>query len=126
MARGRALRTTMLRRPNWPAHAFKAGGNGSSGRDNKWFGITEAKRSRSEERRVGKEGRSLCDWSSDVCSSDLTDPLVSPVFLPTGAGQVAAHHTFDGQRPGLADHHAAPAQLAGPRLQGGRQWIVRP
>src|SRR5882672_4793132 len=26
---------------------------------------------RSEERRVGKEGRSLCDWSSDVCSSDL-------------------------------------------------------
>src|SRR5438034_573867 len=26
---------------------------------------------RSEERRVGKETRSLCDWSSDVCSSDL-------------------------------------------------------
>src|SRR5476649_474936 len=26
---------------------------------------------RSEERRVGKECRSLCDWSSDVCSSDL-------------------------------------------------------
>src|SRR5215211_6617330 len=29
--------------------------------------------SRSEERRVGKECRSLCDWSSDVCSSDLDD-----------------------------------------------------
>src|SRR5947207_2415404 len=28
---------------------------------------------RSEERRVGKECRSLCDWSSDVCSSDLTE-----------------------------------------------------
>src|SRR5882672_11157101 len=28
-------------------------------------------RERSEERRVGKECRSLCDWSSDVCSSDL-------------------------------------------------------
>src|SRR5438034_810579 len=28
-------------------------------------------RNRSEERRVGKECRSLCDWSSDVCSSDL-------------------------------------------------------
>src|SRR5262252_4599758 len=28
-------------------------------------------RKRSEERRVGKECRSLCDWSSDVCSSDL-------------------------------------------------------
>src|SRR5215211_7678298 len=26
---------------------------------------------KSEERRVGKECRSLCDWSSDVCSSDL-------------------------------------------------------
>jgi len=26
---------------------------------------------RSEERRVGKECRSECDWSSDVCSSDL-------------------------------------------------------
>src|SRR5215211_1913293 len=30
-----------------------------------------AERTRSEERRVGKECRSLCDWSSDVCSSDL-------------------------------------------------------
>src|SRR5476649_2886350 len=27
--------------------------------------------SRSEERRVGKECRSRCDWSSDVCTSDL-------------------------------------------------------
>src|ERR1044072_1919289 len=27
---------------------------------------------RSEERRVGKEGRSRCAGSSDVCSSDLT------------------------------------------------------
>src|SRR3712207_4091367 len=30
-----------------------------------------ASRSRSEERRVGKECRSWRDWSSDVCSSDL-------------------------------------------------------
>src|SRR5438034_849163 len=29
---------------------------------------------RSEERRVRKECRSLCDWSSDVCSSDLARP----------------------------------------------------
>src|SRR6476646_8277650 len=28
---------------------------------------------RSEERRVGKECRSRCDWSSDVCSSDLDE-----------------------------------------------------
>src|SRR5882672_2741427 len=32
-------------------------------------------RLRSEERRVGKECRSLCDWSSDVCSSDLFSPI---------------------------------------------------
>src|SRR4030095_3401049 len=29
-------------------------------------------RVRSGERRGGGEGRSLCDWSSDVCSSDLS------------------------------------------------------
>src|SRR5882672_11058213 len=34
-------------------------------------GVNAGLASRSEERRVGKEGRSLCDWSSDVCSSDL-------------------------------------------------------
>src|SRR5579875_3079933 len=33
---------------------------------------------RSEERRVGKECRSLCDWSSDVCSSDLTGATTGP------------------------------------------------
>src|SRR5438034_2669751 len=33
---------------------------------------------RSEERRVGKECRSLCDWSSDVCSSDLANGLRPP------------------------------------------------
>src|SRR5947207_970740 len=33
--------------------------------------LARAKKTRSEERRVGKECRSLCDWSSDVCSSDL-------------------------------------------------------
>src|SRR5476649_1504801 len=32
-------------------------------------------RLRSEERRVGKECRSRCDWSSDVCSSDLPVPF---------------------------------------------------
>src|SRR5882672_6351322 len=33
--------------------------------------VLHARHRRSEERRVGKECRSLCDWSSDVCSSDL-------------------------------------------------------
>src|SRR5882672_11382811 len=49
---------------------------------------------RSEERRVGKECRSLCDWSSDVCSSDLgamadEDRLAAPEYLddlPLGDG----------------------------------------
>src|SRR5476649_1026441 len=36
---------------------------------------------RSEERRVGKECRSLCDWSSDVCSSDLGRWLRGWCFL---------------------------------------------
>src|SRR5215218_1305904 len=36
-------------------------------------GRTSLSRKRSEERRVGKECRSRCDWSSDVCSSDLLD-----------------------------------------------------
>src|SRR5437588_747097 len=35
---------------------------------------------RSEERRVGKEWRSLCDWSSDVCSSDLTALALGVAF----------------------------------------------
>src|ERR671926_142303 len=33
--------------------------------------VVPAPAPRSEERRVGKECRSRCDWSSDVCSSDL-------------------------------------------------------
>src|SRR5882672_4454941 len=36
---------------------------------------------RSEERRVGKECRSLCDWSSDVCSSDLDERGAQLDFL---------------------------------------------
>src|SRR5882672_8194841 len=39
---------------------------------------------RSEERRVGKECRSLCDWSSDVCSSDLH-------HLDSAAGETKGH-----------------------------------
>src|SRR5882672_10603845 len=39
---------------------------------------------RSEERRVGKECRSLCDWSSDVCSSDLER-------APRALGRYRAH-----------------------------------
>src|SRR5215211_694936 len=59
---------------------------------------------RSEERRVGKECRSLCDWSSDVCSSDLAEPpsnrhqprRLFRAALRADAGVVA---TPDGRRP---------------------------
>src|SRR5476651_782151 len=34
---------------------------------------------RSEERRVGKERRYWRDWSSDVCSSDLSEINVTPM-----------------------------------------------
>src|SRR5579875_1846563 len=54
---------------------------------------------RSEERRVGKECRSRCDWSSDVCSSDLSGfclqtPMVG-AFGTARAGFVrsrSSHH----------------------------------
>src|SRR5882672_2151791 len=47
---------------------------------------------RSEERRVGKECRSLCDWSSDVCSSYLGTGLHHE-FLPefASAARPAEH-----------------------------------
>src|SRR5882672_5266593 len=52
-------------------------------------------RKRSEERRVGKECRSRCDWSSDVCSSDLGAQVVivavpKPSLLPSPADFYAA------------------------------------
>src|SRR5882672_6279004 len=46
---------------------------------------------RSEERRVGKECRSLCDWSSDVCSSDLHARLVDVIDDKLLAGTMSAH-----------------------------------
>src|SRR5476649_1216306 len=42
---------------------------------------------RSEERRVGKECRSLCDWSSDVCSSDL-----APRHHHRAFGKIGGHN----------------------------------
>src|SRR5476649_220925 len=49
--------------------------------------------SRSEERRVGKECRSLCDWSSDVCSSYLD--LCSNRGLNTNQGGSELAHECD-------------------------------
>src|SRR5476649_2924307 len=66
--------------PNCSRYARTAGkcclSCGSSSRNcNTWFNDTML--TRSEERRVGKECRSRCDWSSDVCSSDLDAKLLA-------------------------------------------------
>src|SRR5215204_5165494 len=60
----------------------------------------------SEERRVGKECRSLCDWSSDVCSSDLDDEV-----------QHDRDERRDADLDGLADDARAAAGRLG-RLDG--------
>src|ERR1035441_2903250 len=52
---------------------------------------------RSEERRVGKEGRSrwcLSDWSSDVCSSDLIPQMVDQMVTERAMA-------FEAERLGL-------------------------
>src|SRR5689334_22914635 len=85
----------------------KNGGGKSPGR----FERTELATSaivRSEERRVGKEGRSRrppdcssrrrhtrwnCDWSSDVCSSDLVLGLHYP--SDSAAGKLLAEKSFE-------------------------------
>src|SRR5476649_2420236 len=47
---------------------------------------------RSEERRVGKECRSRCDWSSDVCSSDLGAFFAQGYFAQVGIAADAAEY----------------------------------
>src|SRR5215204_2407636 len=60
---------------------------------------SEPKPSRSEERRVGKECRSLCDWSSDVCSSDLDGggPACGDRAAERAEGPPAAEAEWDGE-----------------------------
>src|SRR5215204_2639839 len=54
----------------FPAPTTIATSTSSARTSRTWFAIRSIWAG-SEERRVGKECRSLCDWSSDVCSSDL-------------------------------------------------------
>src|SRR5438034_570842 len=63
--------------------------------------------SRSEERRVGKEWRSLCDWSSDVCSSDLY--LLSSV---SQAHQIAYSYSLSTSRAESFSIHLGKVILA--------------
>src|ERR1044072_8925073 len=65
--------------------------------------LSPAPSMRSEERRVGKECRYRCDWSSDVCSSDLHDVRCSLHDGPCGEDRVLdAAHAGDraGPEPG--------------------------
>src|SRR5882672_723326 len=54
---------------------------------------------RSEERRVGKECRSRCDWSSDVCSSDLMARASLPLALDQSRQGAGAHKRGYALRP---------------------------
>src|SRR6476646_7552255 len=65
---------------------------------------------RSEERRVGKECRSLCDWSSDVCSSDLYAEAAGP--QPSLLKKA--------ENTGTTGMHAPLAEARGEGLQIGR------
>src|SRR5437588_7215450 len=64
--------------------------------------------------------RSLCDWSSDVCSSDLTRPREDVVH--DVAGGSGAHHGIFRTRPGedetwiegLAAQGIVPGPVAAP------------
>src|SRR5476649_470969 len=62
----------------WPAHGLETARNVGRYESEGWRQRKDGTQfwahviiERSEERRVGKECRSRCDWSSDVCSSDL-------------------------------------------------------
>src|SRR5476649_657504 len=70
---------------------------------------------RSEERRVGKECRSRCDWSSDVCSSDLT------LVVPSATDQLI---TCLGTRLSAASLACAASRAVSPNAQERTVAIV--
>src|SRR5476649_748374 len=82
---------------------------------------------RSEERRVGKECRSLCDWSSDVCSSDLSNHDRAPYELghllqqlPADFGLAPAVELKHVQMASAAEAHA---HVAGDTVLSGIEAI---
>ncbi len=56
---------------------------------------------------------------------DAADGTGFLVIFPTGTTEVTAHDTFDGERLGLFDDHAAATDLGGVFLEFRRQRIVR-
>src|SRR5215211_975909 len=63
---------------------------------------------RSEERRVGKECRSRCDWSSDVCSSDL---LAGRAVAEEREGDLVGALQLQGQPGPDGDRDAAGEEI---------------
>src|SRR5579875_1886943 len=81
---------------------------------------------RSEERRVGKECRSLCDWSSDVCSSDL-DPGIRGIAA-TCIGHLARIHQqldLDLILPALYRHQSDPGKYVAGNVDNALSSIER-
>src|SRR5438034_59822 len=77
------------------------------------------RRLRSEERRVGKEWRSLCDWSSDVCSSDLLHRLQAQDCLGEYLPAVRVH----GVSGLVEDTELKPAELLDHRQRHGEREL---
>src|SRR6476646_6051975 len=78
---------------------------------------------RSEERRVGKECRSRCDWSSDVCSSDLLEEhLQSPQLQDRSEDEATVAKRLDDRRRAVADDDQ---QHADDGEDGGRRQVLR-
>src|SRR5476649_2029510 len=83
---------------------------------------------RSEERRVGKECRSRCDWSSDVCSSDLAADMDGSDSTPLEFAQYFAPPRIAGARPlanftnGAAAADAKPLRVQSANVDAGRGY----
>src|SRR5207249_1848649 len=77
------------------------------------IGEGDQRRARSEERRVGKEGRSTRskrDWSSDVCSSDLAAAHADRIQEARGTGRTSSRGS-DGDGGCLRTDDAACAAV---------------
>src|SRR5260221_240700 len=82
-------------------------------------------RVRSEERRVGKEGRSRCDWSSDVCSSDLNF-LALESFARSENAKIRWREDRQNFAGRIGAAHGKNADGGLPKRQGGFIRNVKP
>src|SRR5882672_4494956 len=88
----------------------------------KWV-IERGDTERSEERRVGKECRSLCDWSSDVCSSDLYDTSGS---YTDPQARIDIRQGLQALRAKWVIERGDTEELSGPTSRYGRERLADP